>query len=59
MSEQLQRRWPGAMALVLPVLAVIVLVLAYRYTAPGRRANVPSDRPVESDVLQVGALPVT
>jgi hypothetical protein len=42
----------GLTALAIAVVMVVVLVVAYRLTAPG-------DRLVETDVLQVGALPVT
>ena len=39
-------------ALGIPVATVLVLVLAYRFTAPPSRAG-------ENEVLHVGALPVT
>ncbi|HKA58580.1 MAG TPA: hypothetical protein VKD28_08185 [Gemmatimonadales bacterium] len=42
----------GFTALAIAVVTVLVLVLAYRFTTPGKR-------PIEPDVLQVGALPVT
>ena len=42
----------GFTALAIAVGTIVVLVLAYRLTAPG-------DRRVERDVLHVGALPVT
>ena len=58
MSEVSQNRWRRVMALAIPVLIVVVLVLLYRFSAPRPRAAA-SDRPAESDVLRVGALPVT
>ena len=48
-----------AMAVGLPILAVIALVLAYRATRPARDTGGPAAEPASSDVLQVGALPVT
>lgn len=42
----------GLTALTISVVTVVVLILAYRLTAPGARS-------VERDVLHVGALPVT
>jgi hypothetical protein len=47
------------MALAIPVLIVVVLVFAYRITVPGPSIAALSDRPLEGDVLTVGALPVT
>lgn len=43
------------------VAAVVLAVVAYRMTAPtsAQRTSVSGDRIPESDVLQVGALPVT
>ena len=53
-------RFRGSMALVIPVLTVALLVLTYRLTAPGRGLGGQAGAPVHpTDVLQVGALPVT
>lgn len=47
------------MALAIPLLAIVVLVVAYRLTAPGRASPGPGGAAAPGDVLQVGALPVT
>ena len=53
-------RFRRAMALVIPVLAVALLVITYRLTAPGRGPDGEAGAPGNpTDVLQVGALPVT
>ncbi len=55
------RRFRWAIALGLPVAAIALLVLIYSATAP-RSAQTTArggERTSESDVLQVGALPVT
>lgn len=48
-----------ALALALPVLAVVVLVVAYRATAPNRATGGATGGSASTEVLQVGALPVT
>lgn len=50
-------RW--ALALTLPVLAVVALFVAYRVTAPERASAGPTGASAPTEVLQVGALPVT
>lgn len=54
-----QYRW--AIVVGLSVATVVLLVLVYRATAPrSAQTTAPSgDRIAESEVLQVGALPVT
>ena len=58
MSEGSHNRWRRVMALAIPVLIVIGLVLLYRVSVPTPRAAT-GERPAGSDVLRVGALPVT
>jgi hypothetical protein len=54
------RRFRLAALLALPIVAVAILVLAYRYTAPrAERSDSSGAASVEGDVLKVGALPVT
>lgn len=53
-------RYSWAIALSTALAAVVLLVLIYRLTAPTPRTITGSgDRIPESDVLRVGALPVT
>jgi small-conductance mechanosensitive channel len=54
-------RYRWAMALSLPLAAIVLLVFIYRVTAPKTaQTTAPSGATVpEGDVLRVGALPVT
>lgn len=54
-----RHRWPIMFASA--IVAVVILVLAYRFTAPepAQTTSASGQRLAESDVLQVGALPVT
>ena len=54
-------RYRWAMALALPLAAIILLVFIYRVTAPKTaQTTAPSGSAIpEGDVLRVGALPVT
>jgi hypothetical protein len=54
------RRYRWAIALATAVATIVVLVMVYRGTAPTSRGKTATGDPVPgSDVLQVGALPVT
>ena len=54
-------RYRWAMALALPLAAIVLLVFIYRVTAPKTvQTSAPSGAAIpEGDVLRVGALPVT
>jgi len=54
-----RNRW--AMALAIPLAAIVLLVFLYRVTAPKTtQTTAPSGATIpEGDVLRVGALPVT
>ena len=54
-------RYRWAMALILPLAAIVLLVFIYRVTAPRTaQTTAPSGGTIpEADVLRVGALPVT
>ncbi|HLA13591.1 MAG TPA: hypothetical protein VJZ25_01085 [Gemmatimonadaceae bacterium] len=53
-----RHRWALALSTVLG--AILLLVLVYRFTAPGARTTSSSREALpEGDVLRVGALPVT
>lgn len=59
LSAPPRRRWAFALSAVLA--AVVLLVLVYRLSAPKntQTTTASGERIPESDVLQVGALPVT
>jgi hypothetical protein len=65
MATEFRSRFTGryrwAMALALPLAAIILLVFIYRVTAPRTaQTTAPSGGTIpEADVLRVGALPVT
>jgi hypothetical protein len=54
-------RYRWALALALPLAAIVLLVFLYRVTAPKTtQTTAPSGSAIpEGDVLRVGALPVT
>ena len=54
-------RYRWAMALIVPLAAIVLLVLLYRVTAPKTaQTTTPGGAAIpEGDVLRVGALPVT
>ena len=54
-------RYRWAMALALPLAAIVLLVFIYRVTAPETaQTTAPSGSTIpEGDILRVGALPVT
>ena len=54
-------RYRWAMALTLPLAAIVLLLFIYRVTAPKTtQTTAPSGGTIpEGDVLRVGALPVT
>lgn len=60
-DDRSPHRYRWAIALAAPVAAVVLLVLVYRLSAPPAVQTTTSsgDRIAESEVLRVGALPVT
>jgi hypothetical protein len=55
------QRYRRAIALAAPIVIIVVLVLVYRASAPKplQTTNAAGGRIPASEVLQVGALPVT
>lgn len=53
------RRYRWAIVPAAAITAIVLLVLVYRATTPRSDQSVPSTQTSESEVLRVGALPVT
>lgn len=58
-ADGFTRRYRWAIVPAAAVTAIVLLVLVYRATVPRSDQSAPSTQTSESEVLRVGALPVT